>query len=75
MSIYAHFFLGCTPERQVRLTENFTGVVEICHNSVWSMVCDDEWDEKDGLVVCRELGFTGVGMYLFQCGLFQCIVF
>ncbi|CAG0897803.1 unnamed protein product, partial [Darwinula stevensoni] len=36
------------------------GNVEIFHVGRWGSICDDEWDDRDAQVVCRELGLPGV---------------
>lgn len=37
----------------------FTGNVEILHDLKWGNICDDEWDQDEGQVICRQLGFVG----------------
>lgn len=45
-------------EGQVQLRGITSGRLEIYHNHQWGTVCDDNFDDVDALVVCRQLGFS-----------------
>ena len=49
--------MNCT-DGDIRLSEGSStaGRVEVCIGDLWGTVCDDNWDDVDSVVVCRQLG-------------------
>ena len=37
------------------------GIVELCVGGTFGSICDDEWEDMDASVVCRQLGFSPYG--------------
>uniref|UniRef100_A0AAX7TZ92 Scavenger receptor cysteine-rich type 1 protein M130-like n=1 Tax=Astatotilapia calliptera TaxID=8154 RepID=A0AAX7TZ92_ASTCA len=59
ISDYNHFILNITCSDSVRLLNGSSlcsGRLEVKSNQSWSSVCEDDFDQKDAEVVCREFG-------------------
>ena len=44
--------------RLVNGASNNQGRLEICFNNLWGSVCDDQFDNNEAKVACRQLGYS-----------------
>ncbi|GAB1603362.1 scavenger receptor cysteine-rich type 1 protein M130-like, partial [Argonauta hians] len=52
----------------VRLIDGYSsesGLIEFRYNDVWGKICNDSWGIRETLVVCRMLGFSDGGVYIY----------
>jgi hypothetical protein len=52
--------LICIGVRLVGTGSQSRGTIEILHNGQWGTLCDDNFDRRDGEVICRMLGYNSV---------------
>ena len=70
LSIFCINLVPCT-DGDVRLVNGYSNVhenygrVEVCIDSTWGTVCNNNWDNNEASVVCRRLGYVPHGMTYF----------
>ena len=34
------------------------GTIQVCHDNVWGLIADVDWDKQDAQVVCKSLNYS-----------------
>ena len=40
--------------------------IEVCESDGWRVLCDTDLSERDAQVICRELGYSDIGRYIWE---------
>ncbi|XP_071836544.1 scavenger receptor cysteine-rich domain-containing protein DMBT1-like [Apostichopus japonicus] len=56
--------VSCNTLRLVGGTSPREGRVEVYHDGLWGTICDHGWDDNGTSVICRQLGYGGIGTAL-----------
>ena len=43
-----------------------SGRVEVCINNEWGTICNNSWSSNEARVVCKQLGFSIIGIKLHK---------
>ena len=63
-SLNVVYIVSVCTDGDVRLTgglQESEGTVEICFDSLWGLVAQNEWSTADAEVTCRQLGYPSKG--------------
>ena len=61
--MYRMRYIGCN-DGDIMLVggdSNAVGTVEVCYRNTWGLISDQNWDDDDAKVVCRQLGYNAEG--------------
>ncbi len=56
--LFVFLYTGVCPQGEI-----VDGPDEICNDNQWGTICDDSWGEKDAIVVCTQLEYTGARVH------------
>ena len=51
---------------QAECTAKNFSFFKICENGIWRAICDLNFTKDDAMVMCRELGYSDIGMLLMN---------
>ena len=56
--------IDCSNNGEIRLVggdSSTVGTVEMCYHNTWRLISDQDWNDNDAKVVCRQLGYNTEG--------------